>query len=95
MPPTHTTEGLEAALEIRRRLPGVAVLVLSAYTELEQATELISGGGGVGYLLKSRVMDVEEFMGALDRVSRAARSSIPGWSASCSRSSGAAIRWAS
>jgi DNA-binding NarL/FixJ family response regulator len=68
IPPTHTTEGLDAALEIRRQLPGVAVLVLSAYTELEQATELISGGGGVGYLLKSRVMDVEEFMGALDRV---------------------------
>jgi DNA-binding NarL/FixJ family response regulator len=68
MPPTHTTEGLEAAMEIRRALPDVAVLVLSAYTELEQATELISGGGGVGYLLKSRVMDVEEFMGALDRV---------------------------
>jgi DNA-binding NarL/FixJ family response regulator len=68
MPPTHTTEGLDAALEIRRQLPGVALLVLSAYTELEQATELISGGGGVGYLLKSRVMDVDEFMGALDRV---------------------------
>ena len=68
MPPTHTTEGLEAALEIRRALPGVGVLVLSAYTELEQATELISGGGGVGYLLKSRVMDVDEFMGALARV---------------------------
>jgi DNA-binding NarL/FixJ family response regulator len=68
MPPTHTTEGLEAAMEIRRVLPDVAVLVLSAYTELEQATELISGGGGVGYLLKSRVMDVDEFMGALDRV---------------------------
>jgi DNA-binding NarL/FixJ family response regulator len=68
MPPTHTTEGLEAAMEIRRVLPDVAVLVLSAYTELEQATELISGGGGVGYLLKSRVMDVDEFMAALDRV---------------------------
>jgi DNA-binding NarL/FixJ family response regulator len=68
MPPTHTTEGLDAAMEIRRQLPDVAVLVLSAYTELEQATELLSGGGGVGYLLKSRVMDVEEFMAALDRV---------------------------
>ena len=89
MPPTHTTEGLEAAMEIRRRLPDVAVLVLSAYTELEQATELISGGGGVGYLLKSRVMDVDEFMGALDRVIAAARSSTPGWCASCSPSSAA------
>jgi len=68
MPPTHTTEGLDAAMEIRRQLPDVAVLVLSAYTELEQATELLGGGGGVGYLLKSRVMDVQEFMGALDRV---------------------------
>ena len=68
MPPTHTTEGLEAALEIRRSQPGVGVLVLSAYVELEQAMELIGGGGGIGYLLKSRVMDVEEFLGALDRV---------------------------
>ena len=68
MPPTHTTEGLDAAMEIRRMLPDTAVLVLSAYTELEQATDLISGGGGVGYLLKSRVMDVAEFVAALDRV---------------------------
>jgi DNA-binding NarL/FixJ family response regulator len=68
MPPTHTTEGLDAALEIRRSQPGVGVLVLSAYTELEQAMELISGGGGIGYLLKSRVMDVDEFLAALERV---------------------------
>jgi DNA-binding NarL/FixJ family response regulator len=68
MPPTHTTEGLEAAMEIRRLHPDTAVLVLSAYTELEQATDLISGGGGVGYLLKSRVMDVAEFVAALERV---------------------------
>jgi DNA-binding NarL/FixJ family response regulator len=68
MPPTHTTEGLDAAMEIRRMLPDVGVLVLSAYTELEQATDLISGGGGVGYLLKSRVMDVAEFVAALERV---------------------------
>jgi DNA-binding NarL/FixJ family response regulator len=69
MPPTHTDEGLRAALEIRRRLPGIAVLVLSQYVEKRYATELITADtAGVGYLLKDRVAEVGEFMDALERV---------------------------
>ncbi|WP_165975836.1 response regulator [Actinomadura rubrisoli] len=69
MPPTHTDEGLRAALEIRRRWPGVGVLVLSQYVEKRYATELITADTeGVGYLLKDRVAQVDEFLDALDRV---------------------------
>ncbi|QLH26942.1 response regulator transcription factor [Streptomyces sp. Rer75] len=69
MPPTHTDEGLRAALEIRRRHPAVGVLVLSQYVERRYATELLSGPGeGVGYLLKDRVVQVDEFLDALERV---------------------------
>ncbi|GAA3625914.1 response regulator transcription factor [Lentzea roselyniae] len=69
MPPTHTDEGLRAALEIRRRWPETGVLVLSQYVEKRYATELISTEGGrVGYLLKDRVMEVGEFLDALERV---------------------------
>ncbi len=69
MPPTHTDEGLRAALRIRGDHPGTAVLVLSQYVEGRYATELLSGSSeGVGYLLKDRVMQVEEFLAALDRV---------------------------
>ncbi|GAA2610472.1 response regulator transcription factor [Actinomadura fulvescens] len=69
MPPTHTDEGLRAALEIRRRWPGVGVLVLSQYVEKRYATELItSDTTGVGYLLKDRVAQVDEFLDALGRV---------------------------
>jgi len=69
MPPTHTDEGLRAALEIRRRWPEVGVLVLSQYVEKRYATELITGDGArVGYLLKDRVMQVGEFLDALTRV---------------------------
>jgi serine/threonine-protein kinase PknK len=70
MPPTHTTEGLEAARVIRQERPDIAVLVLSAYVEVEHATELLADGGGIGYLLKSRVTDVEEFLDALQRIAR-------------------------
>jgi serine/threonine-protein kinase PknK len=70
MPPTHTTEGLEAARIIRRELPGTAILVLSAYAEVEHAMELLAGGGGIGYLLKSRIADVEEFLDAVARIAR-------------------------
>jgi serine/threonine-protein kinase PknK len=70
MPPTHTTEGLEAARVIRQELPDTAILVLSAYAEVEHAMELLSGGGGIGYLLKSRITDVAEFLDALQRISR-------------------------
>ncbi|MFI6516749.1 response regulator [Spirillospora sp. NPDC050679] len=69
MPPTHTDEGLRAALEIRRREPGVGVLVLSQYVEKRYAAELISTDTtGVGYLLKDRVAQVDEFLDALDRI---------------------------
>jgi serine/threonine-protein kinase PknK len=70
MPPTHTTEGLEAARVIRQELPDTAILVLSAYAEVQHAMELLAGGDGIGYLLKSRVADVEEFLDALQRVAR-------------------------
>ncbi|WP_019634371.1 response regulator [Actinomadura atramentaria] len=69
MPPGHTDEGLRAALEIRRRWPAVGVLVLSQYVERRYAAELITADtGGVGYLLKDRVAQVDEFLDALDRV---------------------------
>jgi DNA-binding NarL/FixJ family response regulator len=69
MPPTHTDEGLRAALEVRRRHPGTAVLVLSQYIETRYAARLLEGNAsGVGYLLKDRVADVAEFADALARV---------------------------
>jgi DNA-binding NarL/FixJ family response regulator len=69
MPPTHTDEGIRAALEIRRDHPGVAVVVLSHYVEERYAAELLAGDiSGLGYLLKDRVVDVEEFTESLRRV---------------------------
>ncbi len=69
MPPTQLDEGLRAALELRRTHPAVAVLILSQYVEDRYASELLSGGSqGVGYLLKDRVADVREFVGAVRRV---------------------------
>ncbi|MET9343329.1 response regulator transcription factor [Nonomuraea sp. NPDC003804] len=69
MPPTHTDEGLRAALEIRHRWPEVKVLVLSQYVEKKYATELMTGDvSGVGYLLKDRVAQVADFLDALERV---------------------------
>jgi DNA-binding NarL/FixJ family response regulator len=69
MPPTYTKEGLVAAQEIRRAHPGVATVVLSQYVDVEYALELIAGGSGrVGYLLKDRIADVDEFVLALQRV---------------------------
>jgi serine/threonine-protein kinase PknK len=72
MPPTHTTEGLEAARQIRQEHPQTSILVLSAHVEVEHAMELLAGGRGVGYLLKSRVTDVEEFLDTLHRVAKGA-----------------------
>jgi DNA-binding NarL/FixJ family response regulator len=69
MPPTHTDEGLRAAIEIKRRTPNVAVLVLSQYVEERYAGELLTGNvSGVGYLLKDRVIDVDDFLASLRRV---------------------------
>ncbi|PPG53710.1 MULTISPECIES: response regulator transcription factor [unclassified Rathayibacter] len=69
MPPTFRDEGVRAALEIRRRYPGVSVLLLSQYVEVTYAQELLgSGDGGLGYLLKDRVASVEELRDAVERV---------------------------
>jgi DNA-binding NarL/FixJ family response regulator len=69
MPPSFTDEGLRAALEARQRVPGTPILVFSQYVEERYATDLIGGGAdGVGYLLKERVADVAEFLGAVRRV---------------------------
>lgn len=69
MPPTHTDEGLRAAVEARAAAPGTAVLVLSQYVEVAYADELLADGrGGVGYLLKDRVSDLDQLMSALGDV---------------------------
>jgi DNA-binding NarL/FixJ family response regulator len=69
LPPTHNDEGLRAALEIREKHPNVAVLVLSQYVELGLALKLVADSAeGVGYLLKDRISDVDEFVAALRRV---------------------------
>jgi DNA-binding NarL/FixJ family response regulator len=69
MPPTHTDEGIRAALAIRGRWPGIAILVLSQYVEERYAADLLSANtSSVGYLLKDRVADVAEFLEALRRV---------------------------
>lgn len=68
MPPTYDDEGMRAAVEIRRGHPATAVLVLSQHVEGRYAVELVSAGGGFGYLLKDRVLDVEEFLDAASRV---------------------------
>ncbi|MGI5440805.1 response regulator transcription factor [Streptomyces shenzhenensis] len=71
MPPGFRDEGLRAALEARREIPGLPVLVLSQYVEESYATELLGGGaGGIGYLLKDRVGRVDEFLDALDRAAK-------------------------
>jgi serine/threonine-protein kinase PknK len=68
MPPTHTTEGLDAAREIRTAHPQIGILVLSAHVEVEHAMELLAGGERIGYLLKTRVAAVDEFVDAVERV---------------------------
>jgi DNA-binding NarL/FixJ family response regulator len=69
MPPTYTTEGLHAALELKQALPQVGVLVLSQHVETRHALELLSGGhAGVGYLLKQRITRPDELVGAVRRV---------------------------
>jgi DNA-binding NarL/FixJ family response regulator len=69
MPPTHTDDGLRAAIQVRSRWPEVGILVLSQYVEETYATELLAADtGGLGYLLKDRIADVAEFMDAVRRV---------------------------
>jgi DNA-binding NarL/FixJ family response regulator len=69
MPPTHTDEGIRAALELRRSRPELPILVLSQYVEENYASELLSGDlGGIGYVLKDRVTDVGQFVETIDRI---------------------------
>jgi DNA-binding NarL/FixJ family response regulator len=68
MPPTNTIEGLDVARVVRAELPEIGILVLSAHVEVEHAVELLASGHAVGYLLKSRVTDVAEFVDSLQRI---------------------------
>jgi DNA-binding NarL/FixJ family response regulator len=68
MPPTHSTEGLAAAQKIREEFPQTGILVLSAHVEIEHATDLLATGDRIGYLLKGRVLDVDDFIEALQRI---------------------------
>jgi DNA-binding NarL/FixJ family response regulator len=68
MPPGHATEGLDAARRIRQELPEVGILVLSAHVEVEQAMDLLASGQRIGYLLKSRVTDVSDFVETVERL---------------------------
>jgi len=68
MPPTQSTEGLQAAGVIRKEYPDVGILVLSAHVEVEDAMELLAGGKRIGYLLKSRVSAIDEFIETIERI---------------------------
>lgn len=72
MPPSHTAEGLDAALRIRKEFPSVTMLLLSAHVEVDHALELLDGGKGIGYLLKTRVTDVADFVGTVTRIAAGA-----------------------
>jgi DNA-binding NarL/FixJ family response regulator len=72
MPPSHTTEGLQAARVIREQVPETAILVLSAHVEVEHAMDLLASGERIGYLLKSRVTDVDDFLVTLERIAKGA-----------------------
>jgi DNA-binding NarL/FixJ family response regulator len=72
MPPTETTEGLDAARIIRDELPNTGILVLSAHVDVDRAMDLMANGSGVGYLLKSRVAHVGDFIDAIERIAKGA-----------------------
>lgn len=72
MPPSHDTEGLDAAKTIRAELPDTAILVLSAHVDVDHAMELLAGGQAIGYLLKSRVTDVTDFVDTVGRIANGA-----------------------
>jgi serine/threonine-protein kinase PknK len=78
MPPDHATEGLDAARRIREELPATGILVLSAHVEVDEAMALLAGGQGVGYLLKSRVTDVGDFVESVNRIARGGSVVDPG-----------------
>jgi DNA-binding NarL/FixJ family response regulator len=70
MPPTHSTEGLQAARAIRREFPDIGIIVLSAHVEVDHAMDLLASGRATGYVLKGGVTDVEEFLETLERVAK-------------------------
>jgi len=72
MPPTWTTEGLQAAQAIRQEFPDIGILVLTAYVEVEHTRELLASGRGLGYLLKAKVTDVAELLDTIDRIAKGA-----------------------
>jgi DNA-binding NarL/FixJ family response regulator len=72
MPPAHATEGLDAARVIREELPATAIVVLSAHAEVDEAMEFLAGGERLGYLLKTRVTDVKEFIATVERITAGA-----------------------
>jgi CheY-like chemotaxis protein len=93
MPPEYSTEGLAAARVIQREFPQTAVVVLSAHVEVEHAMDLLANGHRTGYLLKSRVTDVAEFIDTLKRWSAAGRRWTRRWYRNWWRRGGLAIRW--
>src|SRR5690349_597520 len=78
MPPDHATEGLEAARVIRSERPQTGILVLSAHVEVDEAMELLAGGSSIGYMLKTRVTDVAEFLETVERVAQGGSVVDPG-----------------
>ena len=78
MPPNHTTEGLDAARELRSERHDIGILLLSAHVEVEHALELLASGEGTGYLLKSRVTDVEGFVDTVQRIAEGGSVVDPG-----------------
>ncbi len=78
MPPNHTTEGLDAARELRSERRDIGILLLSAHVEVEHALELLASGEGTGYLLKSRVTDVEGFVDTVQRIAEGGSVVDPG-----------------
>ena len=92
MPPSHTTEGLDAARVIREELPDTAIIVLSAHVEVDEAMDLLAGGSRLGYLLKTRVTDVDEFLTTVQRIAAGPRWSTPRWSTSSSALADGATR---
>ena len=78
MPPAYETEGLDAAQVIRQEFPAIGILLLSAHVEVDQATELLAAGQRVGYLLKSRVTEVSEFIETVERIAQGGSVVDPG-----------------
>jgi serine/threonine-protein kinase PknK len=95
MPPSNSTEGLDAARAIREEFPDIGILVLSAHVDVEHAMELLSSGRSIGYLLKSPVTDVADFIDTLGVSPKGRQWWIPRWWRSWCQPSGVMIRWPS